>query len=360
MAAHQGGFFVPEDRPAAPAIAVDLGGGRMMERCTTFDRLLAEDRVLVADGAMGTTLFSLGLEGGGCPELLNLEQPDLVEKVHRNFIEAGADIILTNTFGGNARRLALHGLGSRVAELNRAAVERARAAVEEAGRPVAIAGSIGPTGDLFVPLGPLTHEEGVAVFREQATALAEAGVDVLWIETISSWEELEAAVEATAGLGLPVSATLSFDTNGRTMMGISATQLGEWWERSEHAPVALGANCGIGPGDAVAVALDVTAVTTDPVVVVKANCGMPLYETDRLVYPVGPDHMSEYVEVAVRAGAGIIGACCGSTPDHIAAIRQAVDAGVDGERPDHEEIEARLGASPVPVSTGDRRNRRRG
>lgn len=331
----------------------------MTERCTTLERLLVDRGVLVADGAMGTTLFSLGLEGGGCPELLNIHEADLVEKVHRGFIEAGADIILTNTFGGNARRLALHDLSDRVAELNHAAVGRARAAVEHADRPVAIAGSIGPTGDLFQPLGELSHEAGVAVFAEQAEALTEAGVDVLWIETLSSWEELEAAIEATAGFGLPVAATLSFDTRGRTMMGITGTQLGEWWAGHVARPLAIGANCGIGPGDAVAVALDLTAVAPDAIVVAKANCGMPLYETDRLVYPVGPERMVDYVELAVRAGARIIGACCGSTPDHVAAIREAVDAGVTGERPDHEEVEARLGASKAKPIQAGRRNRRR-
>lgn len=331
----------------------------MTRRCTTFDRLLADHRVLVADGAMGTTLFSLGLEGGGCPELLNLEQPDLVEKVHRAFIEAGADVILTNTFGGNARRLALHGLQDRVAELNAAAVDRARAAVAQADRPVAIAGSIGPTGDLFEPLGPLSHQAGVEVFAEQAAALVEAGADVLWIETISSWEELNAAVEAADAFDIPVSATLSFDTNGRTMMGISARQVGEWWAAHPTRPTAVGANCGIGPGDAVSVALDITAVAPDAVVVAKANCGMPLYETDRLVYPVGPDRMSEYVELGLRSGARIIGACCGSTPDHIAAIREAVDAFTPEVRPDHAEIEERLDASPKPAGASSRVRRRR-
>ena len=153
----------------------------MTERCTNFEEMLAAGGVLVADGAMGTTLFSLGLEGGGCPELLNVERPELVEEVHARFVEAGADIILTNTFGGNERRLRLHGLQNRVEELNAAAVARARRATAASGRQVAIAGSIGPTGDLFEPLGPLTHDEGVAVFRRQGLALAEAGVDVLWI-----------------------------------------------------------------------------------------------------------------------------------------------------------------------------------
>jgi 5-methyltetrahydrofolate--homocysteine methyltransferase len=333
----------------------------MTKRCTTFDKLLAEHAVLVADGAMGTTLFSLGLEGGGCPELLNTEQPDLVEKVHRAFIDAGTDIVLTNTFGGNARRLALHNLQDRVTELNAAAVERAHMAAAHSDRPVAIAGSIGPTGDLFEPLGPLSHAAGVEVFSEQAAALVGAGADVLWIETISSWEELNAAVEAASAFDIPVTATLSFDTNGRTMMGISATQVGEWWSTLDIQPAAIGANCGIGPGDAVSAALDITAAAPDSVAITKANSGMPLYDVDRLVYPVGPERMGDYVELGVRSGARIIGACCGSTPDHVAAIREAVDAGVHGDRPDHHEIEFRLDATPVSAGGGTlRRNRRRG
>ncbi len=331
----------------------------MPRQPTTFDKLLDSRAVLVADGAMGTTLFSLGLEGGGCPELLNVEEADLVERVHHDFIEAGADLVLTNTFGGNRRRLALHGLQSRVKELNHAAVAAARTAVQKAGRRVAVAGSIGPTGDLFQPLGDLSHSAGVEVFAEQAEALAEAGADVLWIETLSSWQELEAAVEGTASFGLPVATTLSFDTVGHTMMGISGTQLGTWWQGHDLRPVAVGANCGIGPGDAVSAALDITSEAPEAVVVTKANCGMPLYETDRLVYPIGPERMEVYVELAVRAGARIIGACCGSTPDHIAAIRRAVDIGVEGDRPDHVEIEDRLDASPTRVVGAARPRRRR-
>lgn len=328
-------------------------------RGTTFEELLATGDVLVADGAMGTTLFDLGLEGGGCPELLNAERPALVAEVHSRFIQAGADIVLTNTFGGNERRLRLHGLEAQVEELNAAAVACARAAVDASGRRVAIAGSIGPSGDLFEPLGPLTHQQGVEMFHRQAAALARAGVDVLWIETLSSWEELEAAIAGTAGLGIPVAATLSFDTNGRTMMGIRGSELGQWWAAHVRPPAALGANCGIGPGDAVSVALDITTAAPAAVAIAKANCGMPLYETDRLVYPVGPERMSGYVDLAVRSGARIIGACCGSTPAHIAAIRAAVDAGVVGSRPDHTEIEIRLDASPVGVGSPARRPRLR-
>ncbi|MDH4308703.1 MAG: betaine--homocysteine S-methyltransferase [Acidimicrobiia bacterium] len=327
--------------------------------CTKFERLLAERGVLVADGAMGTTLFSLGLEGGGCPELLNVEHPEIVEQVHRRFIEAGADIILTNTFGGNRRRLKLHKLESRVDELNKAAVEIAQKAA--AGRDVIVAASIGPTGDLFEPLGPLSHGEGVDVFAEQIAAVVDADADVVWIETISSFEELNAAAEAASMFDVPVSVTMSFDTNGRTMMGISPTQLADWWATTPFRPVSVGANCGIGPGDGVATVYDLTGAHSEIVPVTKANCGLPLYETDRLVYPVGPGHMAEYVELAVRSGARIVGSCCGSTPAHTAAIRAALDAGVAGERPARAEIEERLGAhSSAAVGARRTGGRRRG
>ncbi len=329
--------------------------------CTTFERLLAERGTLVADGAMGTTLFEMGLESGGCPELLNVEQPDLVRRVHQAFVDAGADIILTNTFGGNRRRLALHRLEGRVAELNAAAVQIAASVRAASNRPIVVAGSVGPTGDLFEPLGPLTHEQGVEVFAEQAKALVDAGVDVLWIETLSSWEELAAAVEGCSGLGTPVTATLSFDTNGKTMMGLAPREFGEWWTTLADPPVAIGANCGIGPGDAVAAAFDITSVAPNAPVITKANCGVPLYKTEAPEYPVGPEGMADYVELAVRSGAKIIGACCGSTPSHISAIRAAVDAGVTGDRPERAEIERRLEAAPdAPPQARRSRSRRRG
>lgn len=328
-----------------------------MASANVFLQLLEQGRPLVADGAMGTTLFSLGLEGGGCPELLNVEQPDLVEKVHRGFVEAGADIILTNTFGGNRRRQALHKLENRVDELNIAAVRVARRAADLADRPVAVAGSIGPTGDLFAPLGPLSHEEGVEVFREQASALAEGGADVLWIETISSFEELDAACEASRSTGLPFAATLSFDTAGHTMMGISPTALGEWWTNNRDV-AAVGANCGIGPGDAVAASLGIASVTQDAFTITKANCGIPLYKSEGgLTYPIGPEQMVDYVDLSLRSGTRIIGACCGSTPDHIEAIREAVDAYAGGPIPDFEEVQLRLDATSA--RSGQRRERRR-
>ncbi|HSJ28489.1 MAG TPA: betaine--homocysteine S-methyltransferase [Acidimicrobiia bacterium] len=318
-----------------------------------FHTALADRGVLVADGAMGTTLFSLGLEGGGCPELLNVERPSLVADVHRRFAAAGSDVVLTNTFGGNARRLALHGASHRVRELNVAAASIAHRSADG----TLVAGSVGPTGDLLEPLGTLSRVQAVEVFSEQIEALVEGGVDVVWIETISSIEELSAAVEAANRFDRPIVATLSFDTAGHTMMGVSGVQLGSW-ALADGRLDGVGANCGIGPGDAVAAVFDITSVAPDIVAVAKPNCGMPLYETDRLVYPIGPEGMADFVDLAVRSGARVVGTCCGSTPEHIAAVREAVDAGVSGGRPDRHEIEERLSARPL--ESGVQRRRRRG
>lgn len=325
---------------------------------TTFTDLLDIRPYLVADGAMGTTLFSLGLEGGGCPELLNIEEGDLVEKVHRSFIEAGADVVLTNTFGGNRLRLDLHDMGDRVFDLNEAGVEVARRAAALADRPVAVAGSVGPTGELFEPLGGLSRDRGVEVFSEQCDALAAAGADVIWIETISSFEELEAAVVAASGTGLPIATTLSFDTAGHTMMGIHPRGFGEW--SKDHPEVtAIGANCGIGPGDAVAAAHAIEDVSPGTVTITKANCGIPLYRSEGLTYPIGPEGMARYVELALRSGARIVGACCGSTPDHVAAIREAVDGYQPAPRPELAEIVEDLDAFAVDERAPSTRHRGR-
>ena len=324
---------------------------------TVFNDLLTTDRVLVADGAMGTSLFELGLEAGGCPELLNAEQPDLIAKVHRGYAEAGSDIVLTNTFGGNRYRLALHNLGDRVTDLNAAAVELARKATRHAARPVAVAGSIGPTGELFAPLGNLTHDEGVAVFVEQAQALAEAGADVLWIETMSSFEELGAAIEAAEQTGFPIATTMSFDTAGHTMMGISPAALAEWLESPRV--LAVGANCGVGPSDTVAAVRAIARDETERAVISKANCGVPLYQDGALAYPATADEMPDYVELAIRSGARIIGACCGSSFDHIGEIRRAVDTHPGGPVPTDDEIVARLGGEVAAVRRPARRRRRR-
>ena len=200
--------------------------------------LLAEGRPLLADGATGTNLFAMGLTSGDAPELWNETHPDRIRSLHQAFVDAGADIILTNSFGGNRRRLALHGLEARVGELNRMAAQNARAVADKAGRPVVAAGSVGPTGDILAPLGPLTEDEAVEIFVEQIEGLRDGGADVVWIETMSAAEEMRAAAKAAARVGMPYTVTASFDTAGRTMMGVSPAALGALLAGFEPKPLA--------------------------------------------------------------------------------------------------------------------------
>jgi methionine synthase I (cobalamin-dependent) len=308
-------------------------------------RLLNEKGRLVADGGMGTSLFEMGLQAGSTPEVWNVEHADRVVKVHAGFIEAGSDIILTNTFGGTRARLDLDDAGDRVTELNEAGVEVARRAATQAEQEVVVAGSVGPTGQLFEPLGELSHEAGVVLFTEQVTALSDAGADVIWIETLSSTEELAAAVEAAETTGLPIVSTMSFDTHGKTMMGLPPSELARWWADHENLPMAIGANCGVGPADVVLAVAEMKTADPDRVLVAKANCGVPQMIDGTLWYPTSSDDMSAYAELALDAGARIVGACCGSIPDHIAQIRAVVDTYQPKEGVDPADISARLGGS---------------
>jgi len=297
----------------------------MTVKRTTFVELLEQKRLLVADGAMGTALFDEGLEPGGSPELLNVTNPGLIESVHRSYIDSGADIVLTNTFGGNGPRLELHQLADRTHELNVAAARIAHRAAQTVARPVAVAGSIGPTGSLLEPYGLLTVAEAETAFAVQVAGLVAGEVDVLWIETMSSLEELQAAFTAASATDLPVVATMSFDSHGHTMMGVHPRTLGAWAADNSRLG-GVGANCGIGPDDIVAAVSGMKEKTTpDTIIVAKGNCGVPLYSGLTMEYPTQPGDMIDYVDRSVTEGARIVGACCGSTPAHIAAIRRRVD-----------------------------------
>ncbi|MFN0190730.1 MAG: betaine--homocysteine S-methyltransferase [Aestuariivirga sp.] len=333
----------------------------------SFTEALATRPWLLADGATGTNYFQMGLVSGDAPELWNIDHPDRVRSLHRRFIEAGADIILTNTFGGNRHRLKLHNDQHRVRELNMAAVKNARLEADAAGRTVFVAGSIGPTGEIFQPVGTLSHDEGVAAFEEQAKALAEAGVDVLWIETMSSEEELRAAVEGAAKTGLPIVTTMSFDTNGRTMMGITPAAFGALAASLPVQPAAIGANCGVGASELVATVMGITAARPDANVVAKGNCGIPQYVDGHIHYTGTPELMADYARIALDAGAKIIGGCCGTSPEHLAAMRKSLETYTKGTRPSIELVEQRLGPVSVLAKGIDtaaagaaRRERRRG
>jgi methionine synthase I (cobalamin-dependent) len=336
---------------------------------SVLDSLLEARPVLLADGGTGTGLFALGLTTGDSPELWNVDHPERVAALHRGFVEAGSDIVLTNSFGGGRHRLKLHGAQDRVAELNRAAARIAREVADGAGRPVLVGGSMGPTGELMAPLGTLTMEDAAAAFAEQARALADGGADVLWVETMSSAEEVEAAVRGAMATELPVVATLSFDTNGRTMMGITPEAAVALFERLPRRPVAFGANCGTGPGQLLATVLGLKEAAGDgAVLVAKGNCGIPQYRDGHICYSGSPEIMAAYARLARDCGARIVGGCCGTSPAHVAAMRQALNEGEPGAPPDIPTIAAALGPVVVPSIGGAReaerdrgeRRRRRG
>jgi 5-methyltetrahydrofolate--homocysteine methyltransferase len=316
----------------------------------TLESLLASRRWLLADGATGTNYFEMGLGPGDAPELWNIDHPDRVLDLHRRFIEAGSDIILTNTFGGSAYRLALHKADSRVYELNRAAAELARSASEAAGRTVVVAGSMGPTGEILEPVGSLSHADAVSAFKEQARGLRDGGVDVFWLETMSSIEELRAATEAARLVGLDYVSTLSFDTNGNTMMGVTPGGLAETCLGLEPPPLAFGTNCGVGASEVVATILTMNAALggREANLVAKANCGIPEYHDGKIVYNGTPELMARYAVLARDAGARIIGGCCGTTPMHLAAMRKALENTEPAAPPAIETVVAQLG----PISSG--------
>jgi methionine synthase I (cobalamin-dependent) len=323
--------------------------------------LLAEGRPLLADGATGTNLFAMGLTSGDSPELWNVTRPDRIESLHRAFVDAGADIILTNSFGANRRRLTLHGLEARARELNRLAAQNARKVADRAGRAVVVAGSVGPTGDLIAPLGPLSEDEAVDAFIEQIEGLREGGADVVWIETMSAAEEIRAAALAAAKCGMPYTVSASFDTAGRTMMGVAPATFADLVEAFEPPPIAYGANCGVGASDLLAAILAMSAAGPGAPLVAKANAGVPQWRGAHIHYSGTPELMATYAGLAVDCGASVVGGCCGNTPAHVAAMRRVLDARKVGARPDIEAIVAALGPLLAPqAAEAAGRTRRRG
>ncbi|HEX2018398.1 MAG TPA: betaine--homocysteine S-methyltransferase [Aurantimonas sp.] len=306
-----------------------------------LSRLLAEKGILLADGATGTNLFEVGLESGEAPEMWLESHPDRIEALHQAFVDNGADIILTCSFGANRHRLKLHQAEDRVHDINRIAAELARRVADRAGRPVVVAGSVGPTGELLVPLGALTYEEAVTAFREQVEGLKAGGADVIWIETMSAADEVRAAAEAAIACGMPYTVTGSFDSAGRTMMGIHPKDFHDAVDGLSEAPLALGANCGVGASDMLATGLEFE--TAGASLLLKANCGIPRFVEGRTVYSGTPEQMAEYARLSIDLGARIIGGCCGTSPYHLGAMRKAIDTHQRRERPTIETIVAAVG-----------------
>ena len=283
-----------------------------------------DDGPLLGDGAMGTMLQDLGNDEGGAPELWNVERIDVVEGVLEGYAAAGSRLITTNTFGGTRARLQMHGLEDRVEELNQAAAELARRVADR--HPVTfVLGDIGPSSELMEPMGDLTIDSAAEMFGEQIRGLVAGGVDGILIETMSDLSEVEAAVTAARkeAPGLPVFATLSFDTNLRTMMGVSPAMAVQ--AMSEMGVDVIGANCGRGLDEMRIIAAQLAEAGAGRVrLMVQSNAGLPKLQGDTFVFDGTPEEMAGYAVEMRDLGFTVIGACCGSTPAHIAAMREAL------------------------------------
>lgn len=283
--------------------------------------MLLERGILLSDGATGTNYQNRGIEPGVAPEEWLLDRPDEVVDLHRRFAEAGSDIVLTCTFGASALRLQDGALAGRARELNLRGAELARDAIGDAG--VLVAGCIGPSGQLVEPLGPLSRDEAAGAFAEQARALADGGVDLLVLETFFALDEALWAAEAALSVtDLPLVVSFSFDQGTRTMMGLSPTDVVAALDALPLA--ALGANCGRSLDDTAAIVSEFAQSGMSAPLWIKPNAGVPQIVGDAVVYPEDPDSFAARLAEFAPAGAQILGGCCGSTPEHLAALRRAL------------------------------------
>jgi 5-methyltetrahydrofolate--homocysteine methyltransferase len=284
---------------------------------------LGDNTPVVLDGGMGTLLQDRGLTDGGAGELWNVERPEVVRESHEAYARAGARILTTNTFGGTRPRLQMHGLEDRVHELNQAAAAIARSVADAHG--ALVAGDLGPTGELMAPLGTMDADAARETFAEQLRGLRDGGIDLVLIETMSDLAEVQAAVDAAREVvpELPVIATLSFDTNLRTMMGVRPSDAVTSLARA--GVEAVGANCGRGPAEMEAIAAQMAdARPAGLLLVAQSNAGLPQVVGDHFEYDASPNDLAEHARTLHKLGIDLIGACCGSTPDHIAAIHEAI------------------------------------
>lgn len=307
--------------------------------------LLKIKGTLLADGATGTNLFNMGLMSGDAPELWNTDEPEKIRQLYAGAVDSGSDVFLTNSFGANASRLKLHNAEKRAHELSRVSAEIARDVADTSGHDVIVAGSVGPTGEIMEPVGTLSHSIAVEIFHETADGLKTGGADVGWLETISAPEEYRAAAEGFALAGLPWCGTMSFDTAGRTMMGVTSADMVKMVnDLNDNAPLAFGANCGTGASDLLRTILGFSAQGPERPIIAKGNAGIPKYVEGHIHYDGTPELMADYAVMARACGAQIIGGCCGTQPEHLRHMREALDTRTMDHPPALEEIVACLGA----------------
>lgn len=283
---------------------------------------LLEEKTLLADGAIGTELQKQGFPLGSCLEELNITHPEMVKKIHLDYLNAGSDIIQTNSFGGNRSRLKTHGFSDRVVEFNRRSAELAR----EICPKIFIGGSIGPTGDIIEPLGELSEEAAYDIFAEQAEALAEGGVDIICIETMSALEEAEIAIHAAKKItGLPVIAEMTFRSSRvgpRTEWGVSVSEAIQ--KLAEFGADVIGANCGQGFKEMSVIIEKMRAITTKPIIA-KPNVGIPEWIDGISIYRQTPEMIISDAKKLIDLGVNILGGCCGTGPAHIKIIRELIN-----------------------------------
>lgn len=289
----------------------------------TFKEAL-KSRILVSDGAMGTMLQQQGLPVGQCPEEWNISHPKELSAIHKQYFDAGSDMVETNTFGGNRYRLKLHGFENKVYEFNKASAEIAKKVCPKG---KFVIGSVGPTGEFLEPLGTLKFSDLKEAFEEQISGLIDGGVDALFVETMSYNDEIIAAVEAAQKLNnkITIIASMSFEKSAsgfRTMMGVAIPDFIE--EMVKLPVIAIGANCGKGADEMVDIMEEFRQKTDFPLIA-QANAGLPETQDDKIIYTETPEQRSELTRILLSEKVNIIGGCCGTTPDHIAAIRKTVD-----------------------------------
>ena len=309
-----------------------------------FEQKVNSSEWLLTDGATGTNLFDMGLMSGDAPELWNEEYPEKITKLHKDAVDAGSDIFLTNSFGSNALRLKLHNCGNRAFDLSKISAEIARDVADTHNKEVFVAGSVGPTGEIMQPIGELSHELAVEVFHEQAQGLKEGGADLLWLETISAPEEFKAAAEAFSHIALPWVGTMSFDTAGRTMMGTSPAAMVDLISSIPNKPMAFGANCGTGAPDLLRTVQDFAETSPNSILIAKGNAGIPKYVDGHILYDGTPELMAKYAVMARNSGATIIGGCCGTKSEHLLLMRSILENEPLGAVPSLQQIELEIGS----------------
>jgi methionine synthase I (cobalamin-dependent)/5,10-methylenetetrahydrofolate reductase len=295
-----------------------------------LDRLAAG--VILADGAMGTMLHSRGVSFDKCFDELNLTKPDAVAQLHREYVDSGAQLILSNTFGANRFKLGKHGLESQVRDINRAGVELARKAAEAAAGRVLVAGDLGPLGVRIAPFGRVQPEQARAAFAEQIEALCEAGADLIVVETVSDLYEIQQAASAAKQVcSLPLVTSVTFTRDDRTVLGDDPLKVARLLH--ESGADVIGVNCSGGPAQLLRILKQMRQAVPDGRFWVKPNAGWPEQIGGRIMYPADPEYFAEYAVSFRQAGASIVGGCCGTTPQHIAAMRRALDAAPQAEIP---------------------------